>query len=110
MFRYNAAHRGAEAEILPLLASANRPGTVAYTATRWGQLLDPKRMPQGERAPAAADCYRFALTDPRVDMVLAGPANDEELGDALAALDRGALEDGELARLRRIGDHVRAGG
>ena len=110
MFRYNAAHRGADTEILPLLAPANRPGTVAYTATRWGRLLDPKRMPEGERPPAAADCYRFALTDPRVNMVLAGPANDEELDGALTALDRGALEKDELARLRRIGDHVRAGG
>ncbi len=110
MFRYNAAHRGAEAEILPHLPSANRPGTVAYTATRWGQLLDPKRMPEGEPAPAASDCYRFALTDPRVDMVLAGPANEGELDEALSALDHGALEQDELRRLRRIGDNVRAGG
>jgi hypothetical protein len=43
-------------------------------------------------------------------MVLAGPANDGELDEALAALDRGALSAGELARLRRIGDHARAGG
>jgi len=67
-------------------------------------------MPEGERPPAAAECYRFALTDPRVDMVLAGPANDEELDEALTALDCGALENEELARLRRIGDYVRAGG
>jgi len=110
MFRYNAAHRGAATEILPWLAPMNRPGTIAYTATRWGQLLDPKRMPEGERAPAAADCYRFALADPRVDMVLAGPANDGELDEALAALDRGALSADEMARLRRIGDHLRGGG
>jgi len=43
-------------------------------------------------------------------MVLAGPANDRELDEALLALDRGPLEHDELARLRRIGDHVRAGG
>ena len=110
MFRYNAAHRGAETEIFPLLGPGKRPGTIAYTATRWGQILDPKRMPRGERPPAAADCYRFALTDPRVDMVLAGPADDRELEEALAALDRGALSAGELERLRRIGDHVRGGG
>jgi aryl-alcohol dehydrogenase-like predicted oxidoreductase len=110
MFRYNAAHRGAEDEILPCLPPAPRPGTVAYTATRWGRLLDPKFMPLGEPVPKPADCYRFALTDPRVDMVLAGPANDRELREALMALDRGPLEPDELARLRRIGDHVRAGG
>jgi predicted aldo/keto reductase-like oxidoreductase len=67
-------------------------------------------MPPGERPPAAADCYRFALSDPRVDMVLAGPANDRELEEALAALDRGAASADELTRLRRIGDHLRAGG
>jgi len=110
MFRYNAAHRGAETEILPLLAPGKRPGTIAYTATSWGQLLDPKRMPPDDRPPAAADCYRFALSDPRVDMVLAGPANDRELEEALAALDRGAASADELTRLRRIGDHLRAGG
>jgi aryl-alcohol dehydrogenase-like predicted oxidoreductase len=110
MFRYNAAHRGAETEILPRLPRADRPGTIAYTATRWGQLLDPKRMPGGEPPLAPADCYRFALTDARVNIVLAGPANDEELAVALVALDRGALDDDELARLRRVGDHVRAGG
>lgn len=110
MLRYNAAHRGAETEILPLLATSNRPGTIAYTATRWGRLLDPKRMPGGEPAPEAADCYRFALTDPRVDMVLAGPASDDELDAALEALDRGPLDANELRRMRRIGDHVRGGG
>lgn len=110
MFRYNAAHRGAESEILPLLPAEKRPGTIAYTATRWGRLLDPKRMPQGMSPPEAADCYRFALSDPRVDMVLSGPANDAELDGALAALDRGPLAADALLRMRRIGDHVHAGG
>ena len=67
-------------------------------------------MPEGERVPTAADCYRFALTDPRVDLVLAGPANDRELSEALLALDGGPLEHDELARLRRIGDNVHPGG
>lgn len=108
MFRYNAAHRGAETDILPRLGAGARVGTIAYTATRWGQLLDPKRMPAGESAPDAADCYRFALTDPRVDMVLAGPADDAQLAAALVALDRGALPRDAMERMRRIGDHVRS--
>jgi aryl-alcohol dehydrogenase-like predicted oxidoreductase len=110
MFRYNAVHRGAETEILPRLAPAGRPGTIAYTATCWGQLLDPKRMPPGEPPLDAADCYRFPLSDPRVDMVLAGPANASQLDGALAALDRGELGTDELARVRRLGDHIHAGG
>ena len=110
MFRYNAAHRGAETEILPCVTGGARVGTIAYTATRWGQLLDPKRMPEGSPPPEAADCYRFALTDPRVDMVLAGPANAGQLDAALAALTRGPLPAEAMERMRRIGDHVRAGG
>jgi hypothetical protein len=76
MVRYNAAHRGAEREVFPLLPEPpERPGIFAYTATRWGSLLDPKRLPAGERAPSAADCYRFCLSHPGVDMVLCGPAD-----------------------------------
>lgn len=110
MFRYNAAHRGAETEVLPHAGGPARVGTIAYTATRWGQLLDPKRMPSGEPPPDAADCYRFALTDSRVDMVLAGPASDAQLEAALDALDRGPLPQDAMDRMRRIGDHVRARG
>jgi len=48
--RYNAAHPGAEREVFPLLAGKdNRPGVVAFTATSWRQLLNPKRVPPGSR-------------------------------------------------------------
>ena len=60
--RYNAAHRGARKEIFPHLQGDDRPGIVSYTATRWGQLLNPKNMPSGESVPAPSDCYRFALS------------------------------------------------
>ncbi len=69
--RYNAAHRGAETEVFPPfqeLAPSVRPGSVAFTATRWGQLLKQKNMPPGETAPTAADCYRFVLSHPAVDV------------------------------------------
>ena len=109
LFRYNAAHRGAETEIFPSLVRDGRPGTVAYTATCWGRLIDPKRMPNGEPAPRASDCYRFALSDARVDAVLCGPKDDGELDEAVRTLDLGPLDPGALERLRRIGDHVRRG-
>ena len=70
-FRYNAAHPGAEVDIFPRLPAADRPGTVAFTATSWGQLLGKStmqgllsggnRLPKAERVPTAADCYRFVL-------------------------------------------------
>lgn len=107
MFRYNAAHRGAETEIFPFLPARGRPGTVAFTATRWGTLLDPRRMPPGEPPLRASTCYRFALTAAEVDLCLAGPSSEAELDEALRALEAGPLSQEELERVRRIGDFVR---
>jgi aryl-alcohol dehydrogenase-like predicted oxidoreductase len=107
MVRYNAAHTGAETEVFPLLKEP-RPGVVAYTATRWGDLLDPKLVPPGEAVPRASDCYRFALSHPSVDLVLSGPANGAELDEALAALDRGPMSPEEIAWMKRVGAAVRA--
>jgi aryl-alcohol dehydrogenase-like predicted oxidoreductase len=107
MVRYNAAHPGAESDVFPKLPAA-RPGVIAYTATRWGGLLDPRLVPPGEPVPRASDCYRFALANPAVDVVLAGPKNGAELDEALAALDRGPMSADELAWMRRVGAAVRA--
>lgn len=109
MLRYNAAHRGAERDVFPYLPESPRPGIVAYTATRWGHLLDPKKMPPGETPPAARDCYRFALSHPAVSLVLCGPASREQMQEALRALDAGPLDAEAMARMHRIGDHVYRG-
>ncbi len=106
MARYNAAHPGAETEVFPHL-SRRRVGVVAYTATRWGSLLDPRLTPKGERTPSAADCYRFVLTNPSVDTCLAGPKDARELEAAFAALDHGPMSDDELAWMKRVGAAVR---
>jgi aryl-alcohol dehydrogenase-like predicted oxidoreductase len=106
MFRYSAAHRGAETEILPHLGALNRPGTVAYTATRWGRLLDPKKIPPGEAVPRASDCYRFVLSQPQIDLCMSGPANMEQMKEGLAALDRGPLSEDKMAWMRRVGDAI----
>ncbi len=105
MVRYNAAHPGAEDEVFPHLVQ-RRAGTVAYTATRWKALLNPKYLPADEPRPRASDCYRFVLTNPHVDVCLTGPANAIELDEAMAALDRGPLSDDEMAWMRRVGKHV----
>lgn len=108
MVRYNAAHRGAEGEVFPHVAAATSPpGVVAYTATRWGALVDPAVMPPGEPVPRASDCYRFALSAPAVDLVISGPRNGAELDEAMAALDRGPMTADELAWMRRVGDGVK---
>ena len=79
---------------------------MAYTATRWGHLVDPKKMPPGETPPPARDCYRFALSHPAVSLVLCGPSNREQMQEALRALDAGPLDAEEMARMHRIGNYV----
>jgi aryl-alcohol dehydrogenase-like predicted oxidoreductase len=106
--RYNAAHPGAERDIFPHLSPERRPGTVAYTATRWGSLLSARKMPPGEAPLRGRDAYRFVLSNPDFNVCMTGPKNAAELEEALAALDEGPLSAEEMARVRRIGEFVRA--
>jgi aryl-alcohol dehydrogenase-like predicted oxidoreductase len=106
--RYNAAHRGAQTEIFAHLQGNGRPGIVTYTATRWGQLLNPHKMPPGESVPAPSDCYRFALSNPAVDVCMCGPQDISQVRDALQTLELGPLDSGDMERMKRIGDYVRS--
>lgn len=103
MTRYNAAHTGAETEVFPYLPAENRPGVIAYTATRWGSLLKPV---PGERTPAASDCYRFVLRQPQVDVCLSGPANRAQLQEAFKTLESPPMTDEEMEWMRRVGKIV----
>jgi len=105
--RYSAAHRGAESQTFPYLQGEKRPGVVSYTATRWGQLLEEKKMPPGEPAPSASDCYRFVLSHPAVDICMTGPKNLEQMREALRTLDLDPMSEDELARMKKIGDYIR---
>lgn len=110
--RYNAVHRGAEREVFPCLQGREpeqRPGLVTYTTTRWGHLCDRRKTPPGERTPLGTDCYRFALTQPAVDLCLAGPNDAEQMKQALAALDAGPMDPEEQAWMQRVGEHIYAG-
>jgi aryl-alcohol dehydrogenase-like predicted oxidoreductase len=104
--RYNAVNSGAETDAFPDLSGENRPGVVAFTAAAWGKLLDPRKMPPGESPPPAADCYRFALSHPAVDVCMVGARSVDQMRENLVALDRGPLDADEMARIRRIGDHI----
>src|SRR5260370_2832285 len=105
--RYNAVHKGADREGFPLLRTNwNRPGIVAFTATSSRQLLNPKRVPPGERVPAATDCYRFVLSNPAVDVCMTGPANEAQADDALRPIELGPMSEEELAWMRRVGDFI----
>ena len=107
MLRYNGVHRGAEKDVFPFVPERpERPAIVTYTATRWGHLLDPAKMPPGEQPPSARDCYRYSLSHSAVDMVLCGPASREQMDEAIAALERGPLEADERQRMERIGAYI----
>lgn len=106
--RYSAAHPGAEADLFTQLPTAERPGLVAYTATRWGQLLDAERMPPGQAPLRGRDCYRFVLSNPNFNVCMSGPRNAAELAEALATLDEGPLLPEEEQRVRAIGAYVRS--
>lgn len=104
--RYNAAHRGAETEVFDQLSNQGKPGIVSYTATRWGQLLNPKKVPPGEKPLSASDCYRFVLSNPNVDICMCGPRDRSQMKEALRSLELGPLSEDELVRIRKIGDYV----
>lgn len=107
--RYNAVHTGAEGDVFPSLSkNGSRPGIVAFTATSWGQLLSPKRIPTGEQLPTAADCYRFVMSHPDVDVCMTGPATEQHVRDMLQALDRGPMSEEELGWMRRVGQAIYA--
>lgn len=104
--RYNAVNSGAEKDVFPFTGGENRPGMVAYTATRWGQLLKESKMPPGEKPLAAKDCYRFVLSHPAVDVCMTGTRTLEMMRENLETLDSGPLTPEEMDRIRKIGDHM----
>ncbi len=110
--RYNAVHRGAEREVFPALAErepTKRPGLVTFTTTRWGHLCDPRKTPAGEPTPTGTDCYRFALSQPSVDLVMSGPATPDHMKQALKALELGPLEPDQMDWMKRVGDGIYRG-
>ncbi len=105
MIRYNAVHTGAETEIFPYLKEG-RPGVTIYTATCWRKLLKARNMPPGEAPLSAADCYRFVLSNPNVDLCLFGPSDEAQMDEGLLALSRGPLSADEMKRIRGIGKYI----
>ncbi|MCP4231947.1 MAG: aldo/keto reductase [bacterium] len=103
--RYNAANRGGDVDLFPHLPE-ERPGIVAFTTTRNGSLMKSGKIPKEERKPTAGDCYRFALTNPSIDVAITGASNAKQLEQNLSEVARGPMDDEELARMRRIGDCV----
>jgi predicted aldo/keto reductase-like oxidoreductase len=104
--RYGPVNSGAEVDCFPHLPTEGQPGLVAFTATAWGRLLKASKMPAGEAPPSAADCYRFALSNPAVDVCMTGVRTLDQMRANLKALELGPLSEPEMTRIRRIGDHL----
>jgi len=108
MLRYNMAHRKAEEKVLPAAHAAGLP-VIAFTCTRWGSLL--KGHPQWhEAAPTAADCYRYALHHPAVQVPLTAPGTLSQLQSNLSALNAPPLAITEIERWQVYGDLVYGSG
>src|SRR5262249_49551553 len=109
MIRYNAAHRGAEADVFPVTDALGLP-VVVYTCLRWGALLRPTPDdPPGFRVPPAPAWYRFALQSPSATVALMAPESRAELGEDLAWLAApGPLPPEEYESLAAHGRRVRA--
>lgn len=108
MLRYNAAHPGAEDDIFPHIGEgADKVGVVTYTSTRWGTLIKA----EGDditRPATAAECYRFALSHPAVDVVLTAPGSTAELQENFKAMEQGPLDPQGVTFIRDLGKKIRA--
>ena len=104
--RYNAVHTGAEQDIFPHLPREDRPGIAIFTATCWRKLLKPKLMPAGENPLTAAECYRFVLSNPDVNVCLTAPKTAEQMEENFKAMEAGPLDEEEMARARHIGKYI----
>src|SRR5207244_3747760 len=87
MIRYNAAHRGAEADVFPVTNALGLP-VVVYTCLRWGALLRPTPDdPPGFVVPRAPAWYRFVLENPSVTVALMAPESRAAREEALPVLE-----------------------
>jgi aryl-alcohol dehydrogenase-like predicted oxidoreductase len=107
MLRYNLSHPGVETDIFPYLSGDKErdPGIVAFNTAHEGIFFFHQRpawCPDGP-IPSVGDCYRFALSNAHVDLVLTGVKDRAELDAALAAIEKGPLSPEEMATFRRYG-------
>ncbi|MFL5244555.1 MAG: aldo/keto reductase [Gemmataceae bacterium] len=108
MHRFNMAHRKAEHEVFPAAAKARTP-VVAFTATRWGTLLEPHADWPGT-PPTASDCYRFCLAQRAVHVVLTAPPSLAELEENLDVLELPPMSNQKRDQWQRFGDLVYGSG
>jgi aryl-alcohol dehydrogenase-like predicted oxidoreductase len=104
MVRHSAAHRGAEATVLPRCAGLGK-GVLTFSNLCYGRMLH--RTPAAMSSPVTApDCYRYSLSQPGVDACIAAPRRTSELLENLVVADVPTLSPARAAELREHGKHV----
>ena len=96
--RYNTRHDGARRDLFPHLRANRRALVYNFKSTMFratDAVLDAARLPPQAWRPAVTDHYRFVLSQPAIDGVLASPFTPEEVEGIAAALDRGPLSPEE---------------
>jgi aryl-alcohol dehydrogenase-like predicted oxidoreductase len=101
MIRHNAAHRGAERQLLPT-AEREGVGVLSFSALCYGRMLHP---PGGV---SAADCYRYSLEQPAVAACISAPRRHRELAHNIQVLREPALTAAARAALLARGREVYA--
>jgi len=98
--RYSFTHPGAESDLFPLLPEP-RPGIVAFGTTgrgKFARIRKPNGKPVG-----MLDTYRFAISNPCVDLVTNDPGTQEHLRENLRLLEMDPMTDAEREELRQLG-------
>ena len=108
MHRYNMAHRKAQEQVFPMAQQAGIP-VVAFTCTRWGQLLRGHPDWLG-KIPMAADCYRYALHQKAVHLALTAPQTQAQLEENLSVLHAPELTAEAVVRWQEYGALVYGNG
>ncbi len=108
MLRYNIAHPGVEQDVVPYLYGdkARDPGVVIFNTAHIGTqplYIPPTGYPPEQYVPTIPDCYRFALSQPWVDLVLTGLSTRKQIDLALEAVERGPMSEEECRLMRRYG-------
>jgi hypothetical protein len=100
--RYNPTTRINEASVIPLTRKVNK-GFVAISALAWGIYSVPVDTHpftvNGKRMPVAAAAFRYVLSNPDVDVVLAGVRNPEELDELVGLEKKPPLTEQEKAEI-----------
>ncbi len=108
LITYNIANRQAEDEVLDL-AEQHDVGLFVMKVLGCGQLL--QLTPPGEdRKPTVAECLRFALSNPKLPMILTGVNSPEEIEQNVCIAESyKPLSDKEEQDLRDFGDRLGRG-